>query len=110
MISGQPGPTIMGDEGMIYAQGGCGDGCGSGCGDGCGSGCGNGCGRGCGGRFGSGHQMMDHGYPGHGLHARNMHHVFQGPHGPSVGQVTYPYYTLRGPRDFLIDNPPSLGP
>lgn len=45
-----------------------------------------------------------------GLQARNMHHNFRGPHGPAVPQTTYPYYTLRGPRDFLADNPPSLGP
>lgn len=25
---------------------------------------------------------------------------------PTVG---YPYYTLRGPRDFLVNNPPSIG-
>ncbi len=30
--------------------------------------------------------------------------------GPPVGQVAYPYYTVRGPRDFLRDNPPSIGP
>ena len=30
--------------------------------------------------------------------------------GPPVGQTAYPYYTLRGPRDFLLDNPPSIGP
>jgi hypothetical protein len=30
--------------------------------------------------------------------------------GPPVGQVTYPYYTLRGPRDFLARNPRSIGP
>ena len=24
--------------------------------------------------------------------------------------VNYPYYTLRGPRDFLAKNPPSIGP
>ena len=29
--------------------------------------------------------------------------------GPSAGQVTYPYYTTRGPRDFLQANPPSIG-
>jgi len=45
-----------------------------------------------------------------GLQARNMHHNFRGPHGPPVTQITYPYYTLRGPRDFLADDPPSLGP
>jgi hypothetical protein len=30
--------------------------------------------------------------------------------GPPVGQVAYPYYTVRGPRDFLMNNPPSIGP
>lgn len=30
--------------------------------------------------------------------------------GPPVGQVAYPYYTVRGPRDFLRDNPPTIGP
>jgi hypothetical protein len=29
---------------------------------------------------------------------------------PPAGVVTYPYYTLRGPRDFLLANPPSIGP
>lgn len=30
--------------------------------------------------------------------------------GPPTGQVAYPYYTTRGPRDFLRANPPSIGP
>lgn len=30
--------------------------------------------------------------------------------GPPVGQTAYPYYTTRGPRDFLLDNPPHIGP
>jgi len=30
--------------------------------------------------------------------------------GPPVAQTAYPYYTLRGPRDFLTGNPPSIGP
>ncbi|MEO1496445.1 MAG: hypothetical protein AAFV43_04770 [Planctomycetota bacterium] len=30
--------------------------------------------------------------------------------GPPVGQVGYPYYTVRGPRDFLMANPPTIGP
>jgi hypothetical protein len=30
--------------------------------------------------------------------------------GPPTGQVAYPYYTVRGPRDFLMCNPPSIGP
>lgn len=33
-----------------------------------------------------------------------------GPSGPGAGAVTYPYYTNRGPRDFLADDPPSIGP
>lgn len=35
---------------------------------------------------------------------------FAGPAGPPAAQVTYPYYTTRGPRDFLAKNPPSIGP
>jgi len=30
--------------------------------------------------------------------------------GMSAGQVAYPYYSTRGPRDFLDPNPPRLGP
>jgi hypothetical protein len=30
--------------------------------------------------------------------------------GPPVAQTAYPYYTLRGPRDYLLANPPSIGP
>ena len=30
--------------------------------------------------------------------------------GPPAAQVAYPYYTVRGPRDFLLDSPPPLGP
>lgn len=30
--------------------------------------------------------------------------------GPPTGQVAYPYYTVRGPRDFLMCNPASIGP
>lgn len=33
-----------------------------------------------------------------------------GPAGPGSAQVAYPYYTTRGPRDFLMPNPPSIGP
>lgn len=35
---------------------------------------------------------------------------FGGPHGPNAGHVGYPYYTTRAPRDFLMANPPSIGP
>ena len=30
--------------------------------------------------------------------------------GPASPQVVYPYYTVRGPRDFFLDDPPPLGP
>jgi hypothetical protein len=30
--------------------------------------------------------------------------------GPPTGGVTYPYYTNRGPRDHLADNPRGIGP
>jgi hypothetical protein len=30
--------------------------------------------------------------------------------GPAAPTVTYPYYTTRGPRDFLAAQPPSIGP
>lgn len=30
--------------------------------------------------------------------------------GGPQGAVAYPYYTNRGPRDFLAKNPPSIGP
>jgi hypothetical protein len=30
--------------------------------------------------------------------------------GPPAGSVAYPYYTTRGPRDFLARNPQSIGP
>jgi hypothetical protein len=33
-----------------------------------------------------------------------------GPAGPPTGAVAYPYYTTRGPRDFLAKRPPSIGP
>lgn len=29
--------------------------------------------------------------------------------GPSSAQVGYPYYSHRGPRDFFVDNPPTIG-
>lgn len=33
----------------------------------------------------------------------------EGLNGPASAAVAYPYYTVRGPRDFLMDNPPSIG-
>lgn len=34
---------------------------------------------------------------------------FAGPAGPMSGAYAYPYYTVRGPRDFFMSNPPPLG-
>lgn len=34
---------------------------------------------------------------------------FRGNSGPGAAQVAYPYYTTRGPRDFLVNNPPTIG-
>ena len=42
---------------------------------------------------------------GHGAYDRQ----FAGPSGPPTASLAYPYYTTRGPRDFLLDNPPSIG-
>lgn len=30
--------------------------------------------------------------------------------GPPTGTIAYPYYTTRGPRDFLAADPPTIGP
>lgn len=46
----------------------------------------------------------------HCSHQRCANGVCGGTPGPEMGQVTYPYYTLRGPRDFFLANPPSIGP
>lgn len=48
-----------------------------------------------------------HGTPGYPHH--HLHREYVGPQGPPTAQVAYPYYTVRGPRDFLMDNPPSIG-
>lgn len=32
------------------------------------------------------------------------------PAGPPTAAVTYPYYTTRGPRDFLASDPRGIGP
>ena len=45
--------------------------------------------------------------------SQSSHHQLSGTGGPASGvqsaQVGYPYYTHRGPRDFLVNNPPSIG-
>ncbi|MBX3412198.1 MAG: hypothetical protein KF708_05720 [Pirellulales bacterium] len=118
--------------------GGCGGCCDTGC-DSCGGGCdscgGGGCSSGgcssCGGGSydtgctgcGGGDMYADsgmHGGPmmaggpgcanGHcNLAARRLANT-QGPPGPPTAAVTYPYYTNRGPRDFLARNPGNIGP
>ncbi len=44
--------------------------------------------------------------PGYGRFPRHQGRV---PYGNPGAVVAYPYYTIRGPRDFLLDNPPSIG-
>lgn len=39
-----------------------------------------------------------------------MQQMMAGPGGPQGPTVAYPYYTTRAPRDFLLNNPPSIGP
>lgn len=56
------------------------------------------------------HQLIGGGGSGGGLLAGHHHGaVDPGPSGPPSASVAYPYYTVRGPRDFLMDNPPSIG-
>ena len=63
------------------------------------NGCGpNGCGPN-GGGYGDGHGPLPRGVGGQ----------YVGPQGPPTGGVAYPYYTNRGPRDFLDPNPPDIG-
>ena len=82
----------LGDRMFCFHRpyGGCGNG---GCADG---GCANGA---CGDHVGV-HQPIPRGVGGE----------YVGPQGPPTGAVAYPYYTSRGPRDFLDPNPPSIGP
>ena len=44
-----------------------------------------------------------------GQHANAQPSGAGGPAGAPAAQVAYPYYTARGPRDFLMDNPPTIG-
>lgn len=50
-----------------------------------------------------------HRTPGYPMLHHHHHREYVGPQGPPTAQVAYPYYTTRGPRDFLLDNPPSIG-
>lgn len=94
-------------------------GCGSSCGGDCGGTCGDGnCG--CGGRTGcragalgwqqGGLDYSSHLQPGllgHNAPAALNNRPFTP--GPPSAQVGYPYYSHHGPRDFLLDNPPTIG-
>ena len=97
------------------------DSCDTGCGCGVGGTCGNGCSDACGGACqgmidgiasgGCGGGACGCG-PGSGLcpHAGGYPEYPSFNQGPPVGQVAYPYYTTRGPRDFLHPHPPTIGP
>jgi hypothetical protein len=68
-----------------------------------------GCGPGCGGLLGG---LGGGGPISQEIHATQgwRHQTPEiGPAGPPTGATAYPYYTLRGPRDFLTNNPPSIG-
>jgi hypothetical protein len=112
----------MGDECTcgcaVDGSGACG--CGNGYGDGCGNGYGNGGYGACGGG-GPCRHVIDgvasgfcgpKGPNGYGVcpHSHGYPEYPEFNQGPPVGQVAYPYYTVRGPRDFLRNNPPSIGP
>ncbi len=60
------------------------------------------------GHGGIGHGMVaQHLMPGHYAAQQIQNQPFNA--GPPTGTVAYPYYSHRGPRDFLLDNPPSIG-
>lgn len=80
----------------------------------CGNGCGNGCRTGCvAGKLGwqqGGHDYSSHLNPGMlGHRASTAINSQPFTPGPPTGQVAYPYYTVRGPRDFLLNDPPTIG-
>ena len=55
-----------------------------------------------------GWQRGGHDYGRH-LSYSNTGQAPEGATGPGTAQVAYPYYTVRGPRDFLVNNPPTIG-
>lgn len=50
------------------------------------------------------------GQPAPGCCCASGDHNYNFSPGPPVAQTAYPYYTVRGPRDFLQSNPAPLGP
>ena len=106
----QAGPYAYGNGGKCV-----GDGCNGECGNHAGGMCGQGgCRTGCiPGQIGwqqGGHDYSSHLQPGVlGHHAGDALNSRPFTPGPPTASVGYPYYTVRGPRDFLLDNPPSIG-
>ncbi len=70
------------------------------------------------GHMGQGHMVQGHGFHGGGAACNNCYVPRLPPHsahstqpaGPATPTSAYPYYTTRAPRDFLMANPPSIGP
>jgi hypothetical protein len=96
--------------------------CETGCDTGCSGDCGGGCDD-CSGGVSSGYddgpvyegRRQGHPKRAHGGHPlvyqeRNSGHQHRFDPGPASPSVTYPYYTNRGPRDFLARSPRSTGP
>lgn len=111
------GPTPMGMAGMGGMPYGVGGPSGFGCG-------GQGCAGLCGGRCAAARSMAQarRGSNQEGAHELKLPHPMANAHracaygkcgarpGPERGAVSFPYYTVRGPRDFLAADPPSIGP
>lgn len=75
------------------------------------------CGAGLGGRLGQGRcrgcgvgGLLSGGLCSNCSRGRNHNSAEQMGGGPPMAQYAYPYYTVRGPRDFLVNNPPPIGP
>ena len=100
-----PGGCLKGSGGTSCDAGGCADGS-------CGAGGGGFLSKLHGGGIFAAHKGMLAG------HQKNTHRGPQAHYGPTPGPangppaptVTYPYYTTRGPRDYLAAKPPSIGP
>lgn len=65
---------------------------------------------GCGPHGGHGHHGYGNGYGNGGGFLDQMRYRHQGEPGPASAAVVYPYYTTRGPRDFLAAHPRDIGP
>ena len=66
------------------------------------------------GYYNQGPMMADGGHPAQGhpfvKQRRDSDDTYEFAAGPPTGATTYPYYTNRGPRDYLARNPRSIGP